>query len=399
LPAGLSLGAGGALSGTATVAGSFSFTITAKDSDSFTASQAYSFTIAVPTIVLAPATLPAPTVGVSYSETVSASGGVAPYSYSISAGALPAGLALSAGGVLSGTATAGGSVSFTVTAKDTDSFTAVHTYSVTVARQASQITVSASSSAVNPAQAVTLVATVSATIAGTPIVPTGTVTFLDNGTAVGTAMLTGGTATLVIASLPAGATAVITASYAGDGNFLPSTSSNGATIVVSAFDFTFTNTGTADDTVAPGAIATYHFAVMPLYGSYPGDVRFNVSGLPMGATASFMPSTIAEGAGETPVIMTVQTASATAENRGRSIPGGIVLSLLLLPFMARRRVRARLRGRMLLLVLLMAGVTATLTACGTDQSVPILHPHTYTLTVTATSGALTHAQVVTLTVQ
>ncbi|WP_348270052.1 putative Ig domain-containing protein [Edaphobacter paludis] len=400
LPSGLTLSSPtGGISGTATASGTFSFTVTTKDTNNFTATQTYSFTINAPTITLTPITLPSPTVGVAYSQAVSANGGIAPYTYTISAGALPMGLTLSSTtGVISGTETAANTSSFTVKAKDSDGFTATQTYSITVARQASQTTVSASSLVATPAQTVTLTATVSATVAGTSVMPTGTVTFLDNGTQVGTAALSGGTATLVAPSLPAGATAVITGTYAGDGDFLASTSSNSATVVVSAFDFTFTNTGAAAYTADSGAVASYNFALAPLYGSYGGNVSFNVTGLPAGATASFTPSTVAVGGGAAPVVMTVHTAAAIAQNHDHPLGRSIVLALLFLPLLSKRRVREKLKGRMLLMVLLMAGLTATLTGCGSGGVFEMRPPQTYTLVVTAANGTLQHTQTVTLTV-
>jgi CSLREA domain-containing protein len=404
LPTGFMLSPSGVISGISTTTNLFSFTVTATDGNnsSLTGSQAYTLTAAAPTITLTPTTLPSPTLGVAYNPTLSAKGGIAPYTYSISVGALPTGLTLnSTTGVISGAATAAGTFSFTVTAKDSDGFTTTQSYSTKVNKQASQTTVSASPSAASPAQTVTLTAVVSATIAGTFVVPTGTATFLNNGTQVGTGTLSGGTATLVVPSLSAGATSVITATYAGDGDFLASTSSNSTTVVVSAFDFTFTNTGTAAYTAAPGAAAPYNFALAPLYGSYAGPVNFRITGLPTGATASFTPSTVAVGGGATPVVMTVQTASAVARDRHDSSLFGrsIVLTLLFLPFAAKLRVREKLMGRMLLLVLLMAGMTATLTGCGSQNSLPAQSPQTYTLTVIATSGTVQHSQTVTLIVQ
>jgi len=118
LPAGLTLTTGGVLSGTPTVAGNFAFTVSATDAHGFGAAQAYTLAIASPTLSIAPPTLPAGTAGSAYSQTLSASGGTAPYSYALSAGALPAGLTLTTGGVLSGTPTVAGSFAFTVTATD-----------------------------------------------------------------------------------------------------------------------------------------------------------------------------------------------------------------------------------------------------------------------------------------
>ena len=93
LPAGLILNASsGVLSGTPTAGGSFSFTITATDTASATGSKAYSVTVAAPTISFSPTTLTAGTVGSAYSQSISGSGGTAPYgSYIVKTGALPAG--------------------------------------------------------------------------------------------------------------------------------------------------------------------------------------------------------------------------------------------------------------------------------------------------------------------
>ncbi|MFN8639973.1 MAG: putative Ig domain-containing protein, partial [Dehalococcoidia bacterium] len=57
---------------------------------------------------IAPASLPGGQVGVAYSQTLSASGSTAPYTWTVSAGSLPAGLTLSTAGVISGSPTTPG---------------------------------------------------------------------------------------------------------------------------------------------------------------------------------------------------------------------------------------------------------------------------------------------------
>uniref|UniRef100_UPI003EB99D64 autotransporter family protein n=1 Tax=Xanthomonas sacchari TaxID=56458 RepID=UPI003EB99D64 len=118
LPSGMSLSAGGVLSGTPTTAGNFAFTVRVTDANAFTAAQAFTLTVASPTLTLSPPALPAGTAGSAYSQALSATGGTAPYSYSLATGALPAGLSLSAAGVLSGTPTQAGSFVFTATVTD-----------------------------------------------------------------------------------------------------------------------------------------------------------------------------------------------------------------------------------------------------------------------------------------
>lgn len=127
LPAGMTLSAGGVLSGTPTASGVFNFTITATDSSAnagpYSGSSNYSFTVAAPTIMVAPASLPVGAIGSAYSQTLTASGGTSTYSFSITSGSLPAGLTLAANGTLSGTPTASGTFAFTTTATDSSTGT------------------------------------------------------------------------------------------------------------------------------------------------------------------------------------------------------------------------------------------------------------------------------------
>ncbi|WNH47040.1 putative Ig domain-containing protein [Xanthomonas hawaiiensis] len=133
LPTGLTLSNAGILSGTPTVAGSFTFVVGVTDAGSFGGSHAYTLSIVAPTLAITPPTLPTAAIGASYSQALSTSGGTAPYSYVLNAGALPSGMSLSAGGVLSGTPTTAGNFAFTVGVTDANAFTAAQAFTLTVA--------------------------------------------------------------------------------------------------------------------------------------------------------------------------------------------------------------------------------------------------------------------------
>jgi hypothetical protein len=122
LPAGLFLNTSGVISGTPTaVTSGTSFVVQVQDTGTpqQTKTQILSIRMAAP-LVITTANLPGAKYGVAYSQTLAASGGIAPLTWSLAAGSgpLPTGLALSAAGVLSGTPTAVGTFSFTVQVAD-----------------------------------------------------------------------------------------------------------------------------------------------------------------------------------------------------------------------------------------------------------------------------------------
>ena len=133
LPPGLSLSAAGIISGTPTATGTFPFTATVTDSLGATASRQFTIVIAQGLTITTAPTLPGATVGVSYSVSLQASGGVAPYTWTTLSGSLPAGLSLGSNGSVAGIPTAAGSSSFTVQVTDSLNHTASLQLSITVA--------------------------------------------------------------------------------------------------------------------------------------------------------------------------------------------------------------------------------------------------------------------------
>ncbi|MGA8736629.1 MAG: Ig domain-containing protein [Terriglobales bacterium] len=112
--------------GTPTVLGTSNFTVQVEDSSDAIVTQALSIVInRPPPLSVATGSLPAGTVNVPYSQTLQASSGVQPYTWSLADGTLlPAGLTLASSGVISGTPIATGTTNFTV--QVTDSSTPAH---------------------------------------------------------------------------------------------------------------------------------------------------------------------------------------------------------------------------------------------------------------------------------
>ena len=135
LPTGLTLSSAGVLSGTPTVAGIFSFTLSVKDSLLVTTSKAFSITINPALAITTTTPLPQGNVGQSYSQSFAATGGTggpAAQTWTISSGTPPGGLTLSSAGVLSGTLTASGTFNFTVLVTDGVGATASKAVAVTI---------------------------------------------------------------------------------------------------------------------------------------------------------------------------------------------------------------------------------------------------------------------------
>jgi hypothetical protein len=134
LPAGLTLSPGGVLSGTPTAPAAATFTIRATDESGCFAERPYTVGIAAPgcpVITVTPPTLPNGTLGEAYSQTITASGGTAPYVFTVSSGTLPAGLTLTPAGVLAGTPTTLGSSTVSIQASDGAGCPGIVTYTIT----------------------------------------------------------------------------------------------------------------------------------------------------------------------------------------------------------------------------------------------------------------------------
>lgn len=126
LPSGLKLNSSGAIAGTPAEAGQTSFVVQVTDSSSPAESAKVGLAISIANatasrLEIVNGALPSGVVQLTYTATLAASGGTAPYTWSIASGQLPAALTLSASGVISGVPTAAGQASFVVKVSDSSS--------------------------------------------------------------------------------------------------------------------------------------------------------------------------------------------------------------------------------------------------------------------------------------
>lgn len=123
----------GVISGTPTANGTATFTITVTDASGGTSTQVLTLTVGSYVIDVLTRVLPTAQTGQAFSVTLASLGGVAPYTWSVTAGSLPAGLTLTAStGVIAGTATTAGTGSATVQVTDSGGNTATQALATTV---------------------------------------------------------------------------------------------------------------------------------------------------------------------------------------------------------------------------------------------------------------------------
>lgn len=259
---------------------------------------------------------------------------------------------------------------------------------------------------------VTLSATVAPQIAGTP---TGTVQFFSGTVLLGTVPLAanGAALTLTSAQLPQGSNS-ISETYAGDANFLPSSSSSTLAVVNQSPDFSF-HFQAQQLTVLPGSSGSVTLTATPV-GGLSGPLAATCSGAPANVVCSL--SSTAFTAGQLPqtATLTVQAFSPTASGhaslqtpfqsspwqrfRGVASPTALCSLALLLPFWRRRH---RLLQACITLVLAVFALTFTtsLTGCGSSSKIAYAAPGTYAVQVAITTGgtpSVSHTQTLTVVI-
>jgi len=136
LPPGIDLNPStGTISGTPSTGGTYAVTLTVTDAMGRSASSQFSIVIATALMALqiSSASLPDAYTGTDYSTVMAASGGTAPYTWSISSGTLPGALALAATtGSITGIPSAAGLFSLTFQVADSAQHTATKTLSLNV---------------------------------------------------------------------------------------------------------------------------------------------------------------------------------------------------------------------------------------------------------------------------
>jgi YVTN family beta-propeller protein len=225
---------------------------------------------------------------------------------------------------------------------------------------------------------------------------TGSVTFYDGTTAIGTATIVNGVATLSVTGFTPG-NHTITAIYSGDENHTSATSA-AMTLIVTAVvaDFSVRN-NTAPQIIPPGASASYNISIASVSAPFTNPVNLTATNLPPGATYTYTPSTVTPGAAGATSSFTVSVPKQTAANHQRGSGWPMTLAVLLLPLALYRRARGR-PPQLLVWLLLGFAVIGSAIGCGTGGyfSQP---EQTYVITVTGTSGNLVRSTTATLTVE
>ncbi len=207
-------------------------------------------------VTVNPATLPNGAVDAPYAQNLSATsanGGVAPYTFVLSAGALPTSLTLSSAGVLSGTPSAAGTFNFTAQATSNNGFTGTRAYTVVIDPAPQALTFPAQTPANQTFSAggtfpISPVATSASPNSGNPIVYSSTTT--------GVCTVSGTTVTIVSAG-----TCTIAANQAGNANYAAAAQvTQNVAIGLAAQTLTFTAQTPASQTFSAGGT----FAISPV---------------------------------------------------------------------------------------------------------------------------------------
>ncbi|HUG60802.1 MAG TPA: putative Ig domain-containing protein, partial [Methylomirabilota bacterium] len=131
LAKGLSMDASGSVSGVPGKVGDYTFLVTATDANGAQGSVFATLTINGE-IVVNPPKLPDSTVGANYSQKITATGGIGPYTFKRLSGTLPPGLSLRANGRLSGVPEKRGVFSFRVGATDSTGLKGQRNYRIRI---------------------------------------------------------------------------------------------------------------------------------------------------------------------------------------------------------------------------------------------------------------------------
>jgi hypothetical protein len=244
---------------------------------------------------------------------------------------------------------------------------------------------------------------------------TGTVTFFDGSTQLGTGSVgNGGVATYQTSTLAVGAHS-ITAQYGGDANYSASTSpAVQVTITSGAGSFALSASPTSVTLTESQLMGQTTISVTPS-GGFSSPVALTATGVPAGFTASFAPATVTPNGSAATSVMTIQATSGDARRTiAAAAPGGGggssatamaskgrwygaafagELLMLALGFTQRRkRIFAAAGGRLAFAALVGALAITFMAGCSAKNP-----SKTFTITVTGTSGSQTETTTISAT--